>query len=88
MKKLHTALYDDLLTLVQPLVRRMFSWKANRLHRRADILSRRLKRQVLIDDMHDFFAGRKTQERSRRDRDEMYEFIDRLPDDELLRLGR
>jgi hypothetical protein len=58
-----------------------------RAHRRvkAERLRRMTKRQFLIEDANDFFAGKKTAEESRAYRDKTYRLIDEMSDDEILK---
>jgi hypothetical protein len=57
---------------------------AERRHKKAERLRRMAKRGVLMEDMADFFAGRKTTEESLKWRDFAYKEIDKMSDDEVL----
>ena len=65
--------------------KRIKIWLAARRAKRAERMRQRLKYMILMDDMHDFFDGKKTAEQSWNFRQAAYKAIDEMTEEELLR---
>ncbi len=59
------------------------AWRSYR-HREAERVRWMIRREILIKDADDFFAGKKTAEESLAYRDKMYRRLDIMSDDEVL----
>jgi uncharacterized protein YfiM (DUF2279 family) len=66
------------------MIARIRKFFADRRAEKALRMRRRLKYEILMEDMRNFFDGKKTAEESLKWRDFAYAEVDRMTDDEIL----